>query len=433
MALLVICGSCHKEMNVPDLLLGKMVRCPQCQTMVRVTHRPVAPPKPTGPAPDAPVVQAAPLTMVVPAPIVAAPVAAVPVAVATPARRSRVAFTPFDVRIRVLHDPRKKLRGRMVARVSPEGLHLRGDKLEWRLPIGTAVRHAGLHHFNVLLEDREVKLSVDEPRLDNRRLSLDLVAFLLGERDALASTDYWPTRWPVVFAPLPLIVTLAVAALWLIGVVGLPALAASAALGLSLTMFAALLLWFDHRVLWRRLAWPVAATAIGIVVMPVLYFGGRAIFYPGPSWTPYRSPDGHWAIQMPYNVRTGTEGLGGGGQIQAELFEAESARPGNEFSVMVVDLSQPTVNERPTAQRFEDAKARLLTRDGTQLVKESNLLLNGRYAGREMEFTHPKAGRMRVRIYVVDNRLYRILVGGKDLSDADMVRFLESFELLQPR
>ena len=109
----VVCSQCHKQLQVPDQLLGKSVRCLACGAVFVAEEiidavlveepvpvvPPVAAPKKPGPPP-------------LPAPGPSA----------VPRRRS---FPPVEFKAIVKDDPDRVLKGQFQARVTEEGLRLR--------------------------------------------------------------------------------------------------------------------------------------------------------------------------------------------------------------------------------------------------------------------------------------------------------------------
>jgi hypothetical protein len=440
-------------MRVSDVLVGKRVRCPKCQNVMQAREDGCAVPALQTPLAPAPVrneaVQTVTTLEAVPPALPAAPASGRDVANTPDApppslplarpwrRRSPCEFPAFIFEVRVVSDPVRQLRGKMLARVSPEGLRLHvNEDREYFLPLDTVAHYPGGQHFIIELGQREIRLSIIEPGLDRRAVARDLVQFLKGKRDGLYRADYWPPRWPLLLAPMPLLVVLIGAGLWLAGIGGIAGFVTWGVLGLLLSLSSLLLVGLDRGMLARRLAWPAVLTFLGLILMPVLYgvgVGLGSLFDTSPRWSKYTSPDGRWAIQMPAAVKSGTAPAPGLPQLVLEKYEAKLFWSRSEFVVITGELNRPGLPRLSPEQRFAGAKDGALKGDPQlRFVKENNITLNGRYPGRDMHFTHAVGGRVRFRVYIVESTLYVLGVGSKSLDDKELDKFLDSFELLQP-
>jgi hypothetical protein len=86
-----------------------------------------------------------------------------------------------------------------------------------------------------------------------------------------------------------------------------------------------------------------------------------------------------------------------------------------------------------TQQRLDGARQGALGNVNGQLIRESRIRLHGREPGREIEANLPgQAGVLRGRFYVVNRRMYQVMVIGNPtfVHSDNARRFLDSFSLI---
>jgi hypothetical protein len=147
-----------------------------------------------------------------------------------------------------------------------------------------------------------------------------------------------------------------------------------------------------------------------------------------PAWQTYSS-QGKFSISFPIKPR-------------------EAARTMGDFSLHVVS-ADPNVFSRYMVYHFDtNAKAEQLKQadfreklldDGQRVLlgrlngnpKQTKIALDGHH-GRAVEVSEAGKGTTRLRLYLVQSRLYILAAqsrGGKDLPSTDSDRFLQSFKL----
>lgn len=92
-----------------------------------------------------------------------------------------------------------------------------------------------------------------------------------------------------------------------------------------------------------------------------------------------------------------------------------------------VSLSPKNINSS-----FNNGRDAMLRTMDAKLLKEDKITLQGKYPGREIKAEVPsKASEMYTSMYLVDNRLYQVLIMGRDewLNSDKARKFLNSFAL----
>jgi len=89
--------------------------------------------------------------------------------------------------------------------------------------------------------------------------------------------------------------------------------------------------------------------------------------------------------------------------------------------------ARPGVEQR----RLDNARDVVIAAPKGRLTSERSLPLQKKYPGRELEIDAQGETRIRTRLYVVENRLYQLMVVGSSawVMSKDALRFFESFQL----
>jgi hypothetical protein len=127
-----------------------------------------------------------------------------------PAQPDGKGFKPFTFIVAVVWDPERRLRGELLARVSPYGLQLRDrDDREYHMPVGTRARYMGANRFMIDLGSRDLTLRVAKRNCKQVKLARHVAAFLNRQRAELRENDYlsagaarWLALIPVVVVSL---------------------------------------------------------------------------------------------------------------------------------------------------------------------------------------------------------------------------------------
>jgi hypothetical protein len=192
------CPQCKQTLRVPDTVLGRKVKCPQCGATF-ATRAPL----PAGPS--APVVEpskrpAAPANreQITRQPNrAAAPVRqdeevldVLPADPPPPSPDARATGPAVTFTVQVQKDPLKRLKGRFQATLTPDGLRLRRGKAEVLIPRNTEAEYQGRNRLAIELEGRTVQLQIVKWISYQNRLTEDLVSYLHGKRESLPARDY---------------------------------------------------------------------------------------------------------------------------------------------------------------------------------------------------------------------------------------------------
>lgn len=144
----------------------------------------------------------------------------------------------------------------------------------------------------------------------------------------------------------------------------------------------------------------------------------------------FASADGRFKVQMPGTPTEKTETAAG---TSMKTFVIEDKNGG--YMVAFADLPIPAAeSEQQLEMRLDGARDGALRNVNASLTKENRIKLNGKYPGRDIEATIPdKKGALREKMYVVNQRLYQVLVIGNPsfVNSAAATKFLDSFALAQ--
>ncbi len=196
----------------------------------------------------------------------------------------------------------------------------------------------------------------------------------------------------------------------------------------------------------RKVEWkPIGrvAAAIGVVaaawgvflVLSGTVLSTRTLLTPQPAWTEFTSTEGRFSVWMPGAPNQQTQPVTtDSGSIDLIVFTAEDRSGG--YAVMYSDFPGGVSPANANAVLETTMQGGVSNMQGT-LLRQSNITLRG-YAGREIQVDVPAqnsqpASLLTARYYLVDNRLYQLLViTHKDQPTSDALRkFFDSFNLIK--
>lgn len=154
-------------------------------------------------------------------------------------------------------------------------------------------------------------------------------------------------------------------------------------------------------------------------------------------WKKFTSTDGRFTILMPGNPKRERQTQNTKiGPINIQSFAVERKQEGVAYIVAYADLPN-SIAQRANAQKVLDGsrEGALRVAQG-KLLNQRNISLSG-YPGREIEFVNPKGLITKNRVYLVNGRLYQIVVVTKQETQkylsGSIAGFLNSFSLIPRR
>ena len=188
---------------------------------------------------------------------------------------------------------------------------------------------------------------------------------------------------------------------------------------------------------------PSASSKAALWVVAGLIAAGAAAFFltnagqdlgsssPAPAvWQEFTSAEGSFAIQMPgtpsYEKKNTSTAVG---PIDMHLFSLDLAKDA-VYIVMYSDYPD-VVAQAPADKVLDGGRDGALANVKGKLVGEQNMSLDG-FPGREFTIEIPGKGMMKLRTYLVRQRLYQIMAVGTNarIDSEDTVKYLTSFRLL---
>ena len=177
-----------------------------------------------------------------------------------------------------------------------------------------------------------------------------------------------------------------------------------------------------------------AHIGVGIVLFLLVFTAACG----DPSWREIASPDGGFRIRMHGDPRVEQRNVETPvGRITGHLYTLEEKD--SVFGVGFADYPLPILQATPAEQMFAGVRDSWVRRIEGQLDgKAGDIRLDGKWLGMEFAARGKLEGRdawMRGRLYLVDNRLYQLIVFGnkETIPVSDINRFMGSFKVAQPR
>jgi hypothetical protein len=149
------------------------------------------------------------------------------------------------------------------------------------------------------------------------------------------------------------------------------------------------------------------------------------------EWKTITPKDGTFSFQMPNTpkddrqfIKTATGG------VDLSVYVLDLPRGEGTLAVVVNDFPQEMLKGLSVDKRLDSARDGAVANAKGKLKGEKKITLED-YPGRELVVEVDAKSLVRVRLFVVKNRLYQLLVSGsKDLTGSKLgERFLESFKL----
>lgn len=392
MALLVRCEHCARSLQVPEIAIGKQVRCPGCQNIFLLSEQ-------------------------------AARAAAAGDAPAPPPRARR--FPPLYFPVEVVDDFEQQLHGQLQAEVGPEGLILwQEDKEVLQVPVGGSALHLGDDRFVVTVGQREVTLRIVAPQSCRWQLARDVVAFLRQEKRSLRKSDY-TSAWGVYLAcAAPW--GLALVALLVRLLLGSPAWA-SAGVWCLVWCLVSLVLSGAAGVIALLSRWQPAARMIfsfclaggGLLAFFITLAVGawfQASSLQIRNWQEFTPPGGAFHVLMPGTPRLAQNLALGKHIVQTWVVEVPCPEGNVTFLVHCHQLARGPVPPPFQDHVLNSVRQDLLAPGANRLESEQPVTLQG-HAGRQYVLQSPMRNvRAVFRAFIVQERLYLLGVAGPGIS-----------------
>jgi hypothetical protein len=144
----------------------------------------------------------------------------------------------------------------------------------------------------------------------------------------------------------------------------------------------------------------------------------------------HESKDGRYTVEMPNKTRADKQTVG-----KLTVFVAIADGPSDSaFVVSYCDYAAAELKKGAEDKRLEQACKGAVERSRGELRGEAKAIkLAGKYPGREIVIEKKGEIIAKMRIYLVDNRLYQVMVLGNgpffSRKDKDVGNFLDSFRL----
>jgi len=157
-----------------------------------------------------------------------------------------------------------------------------------------------------------------------------------------------------------------------------------------------------------------------------------------PSWREVASPDGGFRIRMHGDPRVEQRNIDTpAGKITGHWYSLQGKD--SVFGVGFADYPRQILQATPPRSMFPGVRDSWLRRiDGRLDGNATDIKLDGKWIGMEFSARGKLEGKdawMRGRLYLVDNRLYQLIVFGnkETIPASDINQFMSSFKVAQPR
>jgi hypothetical protein len=152
----------------------------------------------------------------------------------------------------------------------------------------------------------------------------------------------------------------------------------------------------------------------------------------GPEWREFKNVKGNFSVMMPGTPKeqNQTEQTAAG---PMNLYMASVMKEPNAYFVSYSDMPKATW-KGDVKKMLAGARDGAATRVKGTIVADRELLLDGKYPGREFKVFVGGQMEMTQRVYLVKHRLYQLNMGcmlGK-CTPAQVQEYMESFKLLGP-
>ncbi|MBM3995634.1 MAG: hypothetical protein FJ303_15995 [Planctomycetes bacterium] len=175
---------------------------------------------------------------------------------------------------------------------------------------------------------------------------------------------------------------------------------------------------------------------IGPVVLTLPLILGAAQDNVPPNWKLHETPEGRFAVAMPGTpVKKEQQVKTAKGELRVTIWIAEG-RLDSSFVVSYTDYAKADAKPEDEDKRLEQACKGAIEKSRGKLRGEArSIKLDGKHPGREIMIEKDGEVIARMRIYLVENRLFQVMVlGGGPVfasKEKDVGVFLDSFRLIK--
>jgi hypothetical protein len=147
---------------------------------------------------------------------------------------------------------------------------------------------------------------------------------------------------------------------------------------------------------------------------------------PTVEFREFMPPDKSCKVSMPDLTENKTSDIGG---VKNTYYLAEHKN--GVFMLSYADIAPANEDAAALQKRLDDARSGVIKKLDLKVTKEAALVLAGRHPGKELQGNLPDKSLARIRLFIVDGRLYQMwVVGNPTWADsAEATRFLKSLEL----
>lgn len=173
----------------------------------------------------------------------------------------------------------------------------------------------------------------------------------------------------------------------------------------------------------------VRVLSLALVLVPLTLAKGDD----EPSFKKLTSKEGRFTVLMPGQAEKETMNVNTpAGKLTIHLFSVEKP-DGRYFAVSYVDYPAAAVQGRDASKLLDGARNGAVSRVGGKLIDEKKITVNT-FPGREFRCSTRSSFFCRMKLVVVRNRLYQlIVVGDRQAIDSDeSSRFIGSLAIVKP-
>ncbi|HLP92012.1 MAG TPA: hypothetical protein VK184_25910 [Nostocaceae cyanobacterium] len=170
---------------------------------------------------------------------------------------------------------------------------------------------------------------------------------------------------------------------------------------------------------------------LGGYTVQELVFPHQSISIAQSIWQQFSSKEGKFSILMPGKPKQGRQTITTlVGNVQLSVFAVERKQDNVQYAVTYSDFSPQYIEHikknNLVEEVLETGKISVLQNAKGKLISERRISLNG-HVGRELKYTRPGNKIVRHRMYLVDKRLYQVIVQTDTKKENFLTMRIEGF------